>query len=149
MTKAQQIHEETTILLIDDEPRNLRMMVKFLEGEGFEVLIARDGKSGYQRAIYARPDLILLDAILPDTNGFEICRQLKTNLETAQIPVLFLTVLTVPADWQRAISSGAADYITKPVQWEELLLRIRTQIRILHLERELAEVKAQLARMNG
>ncbi|MEZ4657251.1 MAG: response regulator [Caldilineaceae bacterium] len=139
---------EKTILIIDDEPHNLRMMVEFLEGQGFRVLISQDGASGLQRAAYAQPDLILLDAILPDVDGFTLCQQLKANAETKEIPILFLTILTVPADRLKAIEVGAADYITKPVQWEDVLLRVNTQLHIRDLTRRLAHAEAQLAQVH-
>ncbi|MEZ4708384.1 MAG: response regulator [Caldilineaceae bacterium] len=140
-------HPKTTILIIDDESHNLRMMVEFLEAQGFRILISQDGGSGRQRAAYAQPDLILLDAILPDIDGFALCQQLKAQAETQEIPILFLTILTVPEDRLKALEVGAADYITKPVQWEELLLRINTQLRMRALTQRLAEVEAQLAKL--
>lgn len=71
------------------------MMVEYLEAEGFRVLISQDGESGIKRATYAQPDLILLDAILPDVDGFALCQSLKADEKTAEIPVIFLTILTV------------------------------------------------------
>lgn len=136
--------QQTTILLIDDEPQNLRMMVEFLEGEGYRVLISQDGKGGLHRAAYARPDLILLDAILPDIDGFTLCEQLKQNEITSQIPIIFLTILTIPEDRVRAIEAGASDYVTKPVQWEELLLRINIHMHLRNLTQRLHEAEGRL-----
>ncbi|MEZ4706739.1 MAG: response regulator [Caldilineaceae bacterium] len=139
------IPQQATILLIDDEPQNLRMMVEFLEEEGYQILIAQDGEGGLRRAAYVRPDLILLDAILPDIDGFMLCEQLKKNEITSQIPIIFLTILTIPEDRVRAIEAGASDYVTKPVQWEELLLRINIHMHIRDLTRQLHEAKGRLS----
>ncbi len=133
-----------TILIVDDEPANLRMMVEHLEVHGFRVLVSQDGISGLRRARYARPDLILLDAILPDLNGFELCRQLKADASTSAIPVIFMTILTIPEDKVKAFAVGGVDYITKPVQWEEVLARVTTHLRICALTHKLQQANYAL-----
>jgi DNA-binding response OmpR family regulator len=118
------------ILVIDDEPNSLRLMTEHLANQGFEILVSEDGESGLRRARYARPDLILLDVILPDVDGFELCRQLKMDEKTAAIPVIFMTVLSIPEDKTKAFTLGGVDYITKPVQWEEVLARVTLHLRL-------------------
>jgi DNA-binding response OmpR family regulator len=122
-----------TILIIDDDLVNLKMLVDHLETQGFRILVSQDGESGLRRAKYAQPDLILLDVILPDIDGFELCQQLKADETTKGIPVLFMTVLTLPEDKVKAFAVGGVDYITKPVQWEEVLARVTTHLQIREL----------------
>ena len=135
-----------TILVIDDELNNLRLMLDYLETQAFQVLISQDGASGLNRARYAQPDLILLDVILPDMDGFALCQQLKADPATQAIPIIFLTVLERPADKVKAFQSGGVDYVTKPVQWEELLARVNTHLCITDLVRQLQEANANLER---
>ncbi len=135
-----------TILVIDDELDNLRLMMDYLEAQNFQVLVSQDGESGLHRARYAQPDLILLDVILPDMHGFTLCQQLKADPATQGIPVIFLTVLAQPADKVKAFQSGGVDYVIKPVQWEELLARVNVHLRIAELVRQLQAANASLER---
>jgi two-component system, NtrC family, sensor kinase len=120
----------STILIVDDNPTNLAVAVEYLETSGFTVLVAQDGESGIMRAKFARPQIILLDILMPGSDGFEICRRLKDNEETKQIPIIFLTALSNLEDKIQGFKYGAVDYITKPIQREELLIRITTHLRI-------------------
>jgi diguanylate cyclase (GGDEF)-like protein len=133
-----------TILIIDDNPTNLGVAVDYLESSGFTVLVAQDGSSGLKRAQYARPQLILLDVLMPDMDGFETCRQLKLNPETCDIPVIFMTALSDTHDKVQGFSVGAVDYVTKPMQQEELLARITTHLRIQSLTQQLQQQNQQL-----
>jgi len=126
-----------TILIVDDNPVNLRLAVDYLEARDFNVLVAQDGESGLQRAKYANPQIILLDVILPGTNGFEICRQLKSDAQTQNIPVIFMTALSDTEDKVKGFEVGAVDYVTKPIQQEELLARITTHLRVQALTQQL------------
>ena len=138
--------QRQTILVIDDELNNLRLMLDYLENQSFQVLVSQDGESGLSRARYAQPDLILLDVILPDMSGFELCQQLKADAATQAIPVIFLTVLEQPEDKVKAFHSGGVDYVTKPVQWAELLARVKTHLQITELVRQLQEANSNLER---
>ena len=113
MTDKSELEKRATILLIDDEPQNLRVVVDYLTNHNFRVLVSQNGQSGLDRAQHAQPDLILLDVILPDLDGFDVCRQLKENPQTALIPVLFMTILTIPQDRVKAFEVGGVDYVTK------------------------------------
>ena len=95
-----------TVLLIDDDPTNLGVISDCLSGAGLEVLVARDGESGLQKARYAHPQIILLDVIMPGLDGFETCRRLKADPATKDIPVLFMTALTGTRDKVRAYEAG-------------------------------------------
>ncbi|MBW4663660.1 MAG: diguanylate cyclase [Chroococcus sp. CMT-3BRIN-NPC107] len=129
--------EKFTVLIIDDNPVNLRLAVDYLEASGFVVLVAQDGESGLQRASYANPHMILLDVILPGIDGFETCRLLKGDPQTKNIPVIFMTALADTEDKVKGFETGAVDYVTKPIQQEELLARITTHLRVQALTYQL------------
>jgi CheY-like chemotaxis protein len=100
------------ILVADDTPANLSVLLEVLGQAGFDVLIAEDGESAVQRASYARPDLILLDVLMPELDGFATCERLKTQRETRDIPVIFMTALADTVDKVRGFDAGAVDYVT-------------------------------------
>jgi signal transduction histidine kinase len=131
------VEQKDTILIVDDNPTNLGVLFDYLRGAGFKVLIAEDGNGAIQRATYAQPDIILLDVLMPGIDGFETCRLLKKNEETSDIPVIFMTALSETVDKVRGFELGAVDYITKPLQHEEVLARIRTHLTIRKQNKEL------------
>ncbi len=115
-----------SVLCVDDSPTELRLMVKALEGEGtgLKILQAMDGEAALRMAMEHQPDLILLDIILPKTNGFQVCRQLKTVPETAKTKIILVSAKTRSEDRFWGIKQGADDYITKPFSRESLVRRI-------------------------
>jgi len=117
-----------TLLIVDDNPVNLSVIVENLEDEGYEVLVALGGEEALKRVDYRRPDLILLDVMMPGIDGFDTCRRLKANEATADIPVIFMTALDDVADKVAAFEAGGVDYISKPFRLEELLVRVRTHL---------------------
>lgn len=125
------------ILIIDDNVTNLKVAINTLKTYDYEVLMARTGHDGLERAQYTQPDLILLDIKMPDMDGYEVCQQLKANPQTAQIPVIFISALNEIFDKMTAFSIGGVDYITKPFQTEEMLARVRTHIALRQLQQEL------------
>jgi DNA-binding response OmpR family regulator/DNA-binding CsgD family transcriptional regulator len=131
------------VLVIDDEPDNLRVVVHHLEAYSFEILTALDGHTGLQRARLARPDVILLDVNLPDLQGFEVCRRLKADPDLSAVPVLFLTALTDTQDKIRGFEAGGVDYVTKPIEAAELLARVRTHLENAGLRARLEQRVAQ------
>jgi two-component system sensor histidine kinase/response regulator len=131
---------QSTILIVDDVPENISTLFHFLDINNFEVLVARDGESAIELIEYERPDLILLDVMMPGIDGFETCRRLKKNPNTKEIPVIFMTALSETLDKVKGFEIGAVDYITKPVQQEEVLARINTHLTIYKLKQQL-EVK--------
>jgi DNA-binding response OmpR family regulator/DNA-binding CsgD family transcriptional regulator len=132
------------ILIIDDNATNLKVAIAHLEAHGFEVVVARSGESGLGRAQFARPDLILLDVQLPGIDGFETCRRLKADPATATIPVLFMTVRDETPDKVAGFAAGGVDYITKPLQLDEVLARIATHLTIRRLQRQLEQQNESL-----
>ena len=134
-----------TLLVIDDTPTNLQILVDWLEDIGFQVAIARNGESGFERAKYIIPDLILLDVMMPGMDGFETCRLLKNNDKTRDIPVIFMTALDNVEDKIAGFKAGGVDYITKPIQTEEMLARIKTHLSLDTFARQLQEANSTLA----
>jgi two-component system NtrC family sensor kinase len=133
-----------TILIIEDEPANLGVMSDYLVGFDLEVLTARNGKSGLEKAWYAQPDLILLDVMMPGIDGFETCRQLKQNEASREIPVIFMTALVREEDKVKGFEVGGVDYVTKPIQPAEVLARVTTHLRIRDLTRTLQKQNKEL-----
>ena len=141
-----------TLLVVDDNPTNLKVMVDFLSHAGFRVLMARSGESGIQRARHGRPDLILIDVLMPGIDGFETCRRLKADSGTRDIPVIFMTALADITHKVQGFEAGAVDYITKPIQQQEVLARLTTHLRIRdlthNLEKKVSQRTAELSQMN-
>jgi PAS domain S-box-containing protein len=135
---------KNVILIVDDTPTNLEMLFDFLGNSGFKVLIAEDGESAIERAEYAPPDLILLDVLMPGIDGFETCRRLKANELTKEIPVIFMTALSETVDKVRGLNLGAVDYVTKPLQHEEVLARINLHLSLQNLTKTLQEQNLRL-----
>jgi two-component system sensor histidine kinase/response regulator len=129
------------ILVIDDTPDNLRLLGKSLRQLGYGVRLAKDPQLALQSAIARPPDLILLDIMMPELDGYEVCAQLKANEGTQQVPVIFLTAKGEVLDKVRAFELGAADYITKPFAMEEAIARIQNQLKFSHLSQELIRQK--------
>jgi len=137
---------EHTILVVDDEPAILRLVSDYLKNVGFRILVSRDGESALERARYAHPDLILLDVVMPGLDGFETCRRLKADETLRDIPVIFMTSLSETQDKVLGFQLGAVDYIPKPFEYEEILGRITTHLRLRDLARELRAAKENLER---
>ncbi len=127
------------ILAVDDTPENLGVLFDYLDQFGFTVLLVQNGENALKQAEDNLPDLILLDIMMPDLNGFEVCQRLKANERTKDIPVIFMTALSDTVDKVRGFAVGGVDYITKPLQHEEVLERVRTHTTIRRLQRELLE----------
>ncbi len=135
-----------TILIVDDIPVNLEVLLNVLNNHGFEVLVAVDGESAIEQVAYAQPDIILLDVMMPGIDGFETCRRLKADANTSTIPVIFMTAMTDTVDKVRGFEIGAVDYITKPLQHEEVVARVNTHMTICKLQRQLRQTNQELER---
>ena len=103
------------ILIVDDNPTNVDVLLNYLDNAGYEVSVAEDGEDALEQSQYAPPDLILLDILMPGIDGFETCCRLKDNPKTADIPVIFVTALSNAGDEEKGFEVGAIDYLTKPV----------------------------------
>lgn len=135
--------EDAAILVVDDNPTNLKVLCEAIANSGWEILVATDGDTAIEQAEYAQPHLILLDVMMPETDGFETCRLLKENPVTRNIPIIFMTALSDTVDKVKGLSLGAVDYITKPFQTEEVLARIHVHLKLYFLTKELAHKKME------
>ena len=140
--------QASVILVIDDNPTNLGVLVDYLEESGFEIIVARNGEMGLKRAQVAQPDMILLDVMMPGIDGFETCRRLKTDESTFEIPVIFMTALSSTEDKVKGFEVGGVDYVTKPIQYKEVLARVTTHLRLRDLTRKLQGTNQELCRAN-
>jgi len=113
------------ILLVDDSETSLLMARMILSKANYDILVAKDGQQGVETAARERPDLVLLDVVMPRLNGFEACAELKSRPETEAIPVIMVTTRGDGASVETGFASGAADYVTKPVSGLELLTKVR------------------------
>ncbi|BAU14531.1 response regulator receiver sensor signal transduction histidine kinase [Leptolyngbya sp. NIES-3755] len=130
-----------SILIVDDTPNNIRLLFEVLHEEGFDVSVAKSGEIALEQLTLNQPDLILLDVMMPGIDGFETCRRLKASEETKEIPIVFMTALTDSVDKVKGLKLGAVDYITKPIEIQEVLARIHIHITLRKTQRELtAEV---------
>ncbi|MCC6530523.1 MAG: response regulator transcription factor [Pseudomonadales bacterium] len=121
-----------TVLIVDDVPDNLAVLHDALDESGFTVLVAVNGESALSSAVEAQPDIILLDALMPSMDGFEVCRRLKADLRTQHIPVIFMTGLTESEHVVNGFVAGGVDYVTKPIRISEVLARIATHLHTAH-----------------
>ncbi len=132
-------HSNGSILVVDDTPQNLKLLSSVLVKAGYDVRCVISGSAALMGIRAERPDLILLDINMPQMNGYDVCRQLKQDPQTQDIPIIFLSALYEVMDKVQAFKVGGVDYITKPFQLEEVLARIQTHLTILRLQQQLRE----------
>jgi len=137
-----------TVLAVDDSARNLRVLLETLSDAGYEVLVANDGTTAIETTRYARPDLILLDVLMPGLDGFDTCRKLKEDPETREIPIIFMTAVHETTEKVKAFELGAVDFVTKPFAEAELLARVHTHISLARLRADLEERNRRLHNLN-
>jgi len=138
---------KATVMVVDDTPANLDLLDRMLRAAGHRVLAFPRGRLALEAAAETPPDLIVLDVLMPDMDGFEVCRRLKANPRLASVPVLFISALGDTSDKLRAFACGGADYITKPFQEEEVLARAGAHLEIAALQRRLREQNENLERL--
>ena len=132
-------NQSEVILIVDDVPDNLSILFSYLEEKGYRILLAEDGETALQIAQTKAPDLILLDVLMPGIDGFETCRRLKAETSTKDIPVIFLTALSEKVNKVQGFKLGGVDYITKPSEQEEVLVRIQTHLNMRAMSLALAQ----------
>jgi eukaryotic-like serine/threonine-protein kinase len=146
--------EETTdidapdVLIVDDNPVNLELLHKMLEKRAYRVRLATSGRRALAAVGVAVPDLVMLDITMPQMDGYEVCRALKADPRTREVPVIFLSALDEVVDKVKAFDVGGADYVLKPFEFGEVLVRIENQLKIARLQRETARQNAELLRHN-
>jgi len=136
------------ILIVDDTPENVEVLTALLQMEGYDVRGAISGQMALMGIEAEPPDVILLDIMMPDMNGYEVCQTLKENPKTQSIPVIFISALDDVFDKVKAFEVGAADYVSKPFQQAEVLARVKNQLMIALLQRKLRQKNALLKKQN-
>ncbi len=143
MTENQE-NKTPKILVVDDNQQNLELLQAYLEDLECESIPALDGPQALEIIANDPPDLILLDVMMPKMSGFEVCRRIKNDPNTADIPVIMVTALNELGDIERGIDSGIDDFVSKPVNKLELLTRVRTMLKLKHLSDKLERTLAYL-----
>lgn len=134
------------ILIVDDTPANLRLLSQMLAGEGYHVRPLPDGPLALAAAQAEPPDLVLLDIRMPGMDGYEVCRRLKADTRTRDIPIIFISALDAIQDKVTAFSAGGVDYVTKPFQAQEVLARVATHLALRELQKQLQEANEVMTR---
>jgi DNA-binding response OmpR family regulator len=137
------------ILVVDDQPANLKVLLSFLQTHNFQIYIADSGTRALHVLSKVIPDLVLLDVMMPDIDGFETCRRIKADQRLTGVPVIFMTALDSVEDKVAGFTAGGVDYITKPFQQVEVLARIKTHIMLRKRERELEQALAEIKTLTG
>ncbi len=145
-TKTDNGQEKTpTVLVVDDNQQNLELLQAYLEDMDCRTVPARDGAEALEIVGKDPPDLILLDVMMPKMSGFEVCKRIKNDPKTGDIPVIMVTALNEFGDIERAIDSGTDGFLSKPVNKLELLTRIKTMLKLKHLSDKLERTLAYLS----
>ena len=137
------------ILAVDDNPENLGILFEYLDQSGFTVLLVQNSENALKQVERNQPDVVLLDVMMPGLNGFEVCQRLKAHEVTRDIPVIFMTALAETVDKVKGFEAGGVDYITKPIQCEEVEARVNAHLAIRRLQKELQEKNEALETSNS
>ena len=135
-----------TVLLVDDNEQNLELLLAYMEDLGCKLETAKDGIEALEAVARKHPDLILLDVMMPRMSGFQVCSRLKSDPGTKTIPIVMVTALNEVSDVERAVESGADDFLTKPVNRLELVTRVRSLLKVSILQRQLQQTLSELRR---
>lgn len=133
-----------SILVVDDQPINVQLLKRKLEREGIRITVAYNGLEALESVKKDPPDLILLDVMMPDMDGIEVCQRLQANPETHGIPIIFITARTAKESKLEGLGVGAVDYITKPIDLDETLARVQTQLRFVQINRQVVDLTRRL-----
>ncbi|MFZ1029202.1 MAG: response regulator [Limnoraphis robusta] len=144
MTSLTEKTHKGNIVVVDDTPDNLRLLGNILRNEGYKVRLIPNGELALSGIELLLPDLILLDVMMPDMNGYEVCQRLKANKHSQDVPVIFISAIDEVSDKVRAFEAGGVDYITKPFQVQEVLARVETHLKIHYLQKNLLEKNQEL-----
>lgn len=137
------------ILIVDDNIQNLELLQAYLEDLDCETIAATDGPEALEVVSQRRPDLLLLDIMMPKMSGFEVCKRIKSDPKTSNIPIIMVTALNEFGDIERGIDSGTDDFVSKPVNKLELLARVRTMLKLKHLSDKLERTLAYLSEIES
>ncbi len=139
----------STVLVVDDNPQNLELLLAYLEDLDCKTVSATEGAQAVDKAKQILPDLILLDVMMPKMSGFEVCKRLKNDPRTTDIPIIMVTALSELGDIERAIDSGTDDFLSKPVNRLELITRVKTMLKLKHLTDKLERTLAYLSEIES
>lgn len=137
--------DQPVILIADDNPQNVELLEAYLAGLDCEILTASDGEETLKVVAEHKPDLVLLDVMMPRVSGFEVCRTIRSDPETSNTLILIVTALNEASDFERGVQAGTDDFLTKPVNKVELLCRVKSLLRVRHLKNQLERTLAYLA----
>ena len=137
------------ILIADDNLQNCELLDAYLADEDYEIAMAHDGRETLKKVLEFQPDLILLDIMMPKLSGYEVCKQLRAEASTRDIPVLMVTALAEMGDIERAVQAGADDFLTKPVNRLELTTRVKSLLRVRHLTSQRDRLLAYLQEVDA
>lgn len=144
-TDATENRQPSKILVVDDNTQNLELLVEYLRTiDNVETSTAADGVEALEMVQQVKPDLVLLDIMMPRMSGFEVCRKLKSDPSTRDIPIIMVTALNELADIERGVESGTDDFLSKPVNRLELITRVKSLLKLRHLKDELERTLAYL-----
>lgn len=143
------VSSPSRILIADDNQQNCELLEAYLASEPFEIEMAFDGQDALDKVAKQHPDLILLDIMMPRMSGYEVCKQLKQNPATKDIPILMVTALNEMGDIEKAVNAGCDDFLTKPVNRLELTTRVRSLMRVRQLTSERDRLLAYLAEVES
>ena len=146
VSKVEKEQEKTpTVLVVDDNQQNLELLQAYLEDMDCRTVPAHDGPEALEIIAKEPPDLILLDVMMPKMSGFEVCKRIKNDPQTSDIPVIMVTALNEFGDIERGVDSGTDDFISKPVNKLELITRVKTMLKLKHLTDKLERTLAYLS----
>ena len=152
MTKEKMTNNDDKtpqIMVVDDNEQNLELLQAYLEDLDCDIVAATNGPEALEIIAKEAPDIILLDVMMPKMSGFEVCRRLKSDTATANIPIIMVTALNELGDIERGIDSGSDDFVSKPVNKLELLTRVRTMLKLKHLSDKLERTLAYLSQIES
>jgi class 3 adenylate cyclase len=138
------VTEKARILVVDDQPQNVKLLQELLSLSGYEVLTALSGAEGLEKLASGKPDLVLLDVVMPKMSGYEVCRAIRADPATALLPVVMVTALDPGEERVKGIESGADDFLSKPINQPEILARVKSLLRIRTLQRQVEAQAVQL-----
>jgi len=148
-TTKKDVADEAVIMAVDDNPDNLKLLSDILSEQGYQVRQALNGRLALTAVKQQSPDLFILDIRMPEMDGFELCRQLKKDIATCSVPVIFISGLGNSADKVRAFAIGGQDYITKPFEDTEVLARVKTHLVLRKKEVELQQALKDIQQLKG
>jgi len=149
MSQPKSQDQRSKILVADDNIQNCELLQAYLDDLSVDVVMAHDGQETLAKVAAENPDLILLDVMMPKLSGFEVCRRLKSDEATRDIPIVMVTALNEMADIERGVEAGTDDFLSKPISKLELLTRVKSLLRVRHLKSELERTLAYLGEVEA